>query len=184
MRTSHLSPGVQRSVIVLGVVAYAYTSLLYIITAYAHHETWVRTLNHLLLLFGFGLLAYNAIRKLRQYWRQPEKIENPQGFFNREVMFAWFLIFVHFIYICYNIADLAHSYYLFIGLAAYGFLAAGRYIGIYFLVTFYIFSIIQHIPTDLLSAAGTISKVLVGIYMSVNAYLFGFALQEKRISLI
>jgi hypothetical protein len=176
------TPGAQRSVLILGVVAYVYTSLLYIITAYVHHETWIKTLNHLLLLSGFGLLSYNAIRKLKKNWRNPEKIENPREFFNRQVMFAWFLIFIHFIYICYNIADLGHSYYLFFGLAAYGLLASGRFMGIYLLVAFYVFSVIQHYPTDILSAAGTVSKVLVGIYMGMYGFLLGYWLERGDVA--
>lgn len=165
--------GTQKAIMALGLVAYVYTTILYVFTIYLKHETWIQTFNYLLILSGFGLLSYNAVQKIRRNWNHPEKIEDPRQFFNKELMTGWFLIFLHFIYICFTMEVFSHSYYLFIGLIAYGLLAQGRYLGIYFLIVFYVFSIVQHYPSDLLSAAGTVSKVMVGIYMGFYGYMLG-----------
>jgi hypothetical protein len=176
-----LTEGSQRFIMALGLVAYVYTTILYVFTIYIKHDDWIKTINYGLILVGFSLLSYNAFLKIRRNWKQPEKIENPRQFFNKQVMIGWFLIFLHFIYICFTMEVFSYSYYLFIGLIAYGLLAQGRYLGIYFLVIFYVFSIVQHYPTDLLTAAGTVSKVLVGIYMGLYGYLLGFWLKNGQV---
>jgi len=171
-----MNPQWSRAIMWIAAATYATVAMLYtysIITT-ALDEPFSHTLNYLVLVFGFVILAGATYKKAAEVQRDPKKINDPKFLFNPTLQIGWGLVAIHFVGICLLIPNktLRHLFYLPLGIVAYALLAAGKYLGVYVLMVFYMFSMVIQVPHSTYYWIAFITKLLTTIYMGTFAYMY------------